>query len=180
MFPPFFLDGPASASNYGKSVVLLSGLRFLDILILGVGVIRMIKLFAWEPKILKDIDDKRVAELNWIRRNRLLDVIMVNVEVLLPALSMLATFGTYVRTIGQHLTMCPLNSVLIDFDYERRVHWLVPTFSSLYHCLQSRSSFKGIPRFSCTSESMTQNSPEYLNLNFTRCFRSLRNSYGPL
>ena len=35
-------------------------------------VIRMIKLFGWEPRIAKQLNDKRKAELVSIRRNRLL------------------------------------------------------------------------------------------------------------
>jgi len=58
----------------------------------------MIKLFAWESKVLDQLNKKRDKELSWIKRNRLLDVIMLNVEVLLPALSMLGTFGTYVSS----------------------------------------------------------------------------------
>ena len=56
----------------------------------------MVKLFAWESKVLDQLNEKRDKELSWIRRNKLLDVILLNAEVLLPALSMMGTFGTYV------------------------------------------------------------------------------------
>ena len=35
-------------------------------------VIRMIKLFGWEPRIAKQLNEKREAELVSIRRNRML------------------------------------------------------------------------------------------------------------
>ena len=60
------------------------------------GVLRMVKLFAWESKVFEQLKEKRDKELGYIRRNKLLDVILLNVQVLLPALSMMGTFGTYV------------------------------------------------------------------------------------
>ena len=56
----------------------------------------MIKLFAWESKILGQLNKKRETELIWLRRNETLNVIMTNVEILLPMIAMLASFGTYV------------------------------------------------------------------------------------
>ena len=37
-------------------------------------VIRMIKLFGWEPRIIKQLNEKRDEELVSIRKNRLLGV----------------------------------------------------------------------------------------------------------
>lgn len=38
-------------------------------------VIRMIKLFGWEPKVKQEIDEKRSEELVWIKRRQYLDII---------------------------------------------------------------------------------------------------------
>ena len=38
----------------------------------GMNVIRMIKLFGWEPRIIKQLNEKRDEELVSIRKNRLL------------------------------------------------------------------------------------------------------------
>ena len=38
-------------------------------------VIRMIKLFGWEPKVREEISDKREEELVWIKKRMILDLI---------------------------------------------------------------------------------------------------------
>lgn len=40
----------------------------------AMNVIRMIKLFGWEPKMNKQIDEKRQEELKFIKTRQLLDV----------------------------------------------------------------------------------------------------------
>lgn len=37
-------------------------------------VIRMIKLFGWEPKVNEQIADKREEELVWVRRFKILEL----------------------------------------------------------------------------------------------------------
>ena len=41
----------------------------------AMNVIRMIKLFGWEPRIAKQLDQKREEELVAIRRNRMLSML---------------------------------------------------------------------------------------------------------
>ena len=41
----------------------------------AMNVIRMIKLFGWEPKVSKEISNKRAEELVWIRRRLILDLL---------------------------------------------------------------------------------------------------------
>ena len=41
----------------------------------AMSVIRMIKLFGWEPRIAKQLNEKRQEELVAIRRNRMLGML---------------------------------------------------------------------------------------------------------
>ena len=45
--------------------------RMLTYLPTGMNVIRMIKLFGWEPRIIKQLNEKRTEELISIKKNRL-------------------------------------------------------------------------------------------------------------
>ncbi|KAI0258861.1 P-loop containing nucleoside triphosphate hydrolase protein [Gloeopeniophorella convolvens] len=55
------------------------------------GVMRMIKMFSWEPRVEENINSKRKDELRWIRRQKLLSFF----NVMLKCSKMLATFITY-------------------------------------------------------------------------------------
>ena len=77
-------------------------------------VIRMIKLFGWEPRIAAQLNEKRERELVSVKKNRLYDLandlckcVIVAVahhwqvtyrlySYLIPIIIMLATFSTYV------------------------------------------------------------------------------------
>ncbi len=60
-------------------------------------VLRMIKLFAWEMKVLDQITKKRETELRWVRYGKLLDYLgLHNSNSIIPIVSMICTFGTYV------------------------------------------------------------------------------------
>ncbi|TDL21471.1 P-loop containing nucleoside triphosphate hydrolase protein [Rickenella mellea] len=59
-------------------------------------VLRMVKLFAWEIKMLDQITKKREDELRWIRYGKLLDYLVLNnSNSIIPLLSMLGAFGSY-------------------------------------------------------------------------------------
>lgn len=57
----------------------------------------MIKLFAWESHLLKELGEKRRDELKQIKKGRLLNIAMFAVNMTLPLVAKLATFATYVR-----------------------------------------------------------------------------------
>lgn len=59
-------------------------------------ILRMIKLFAWEPFVLKQISERREEELRKIRNVRFLEVTMDSVIALLPLISKLSTLAAYV------------------------------------------------------------------------------------
>lgn len=64
---------------------------------LALNVLRMIKLFAWEPYMLRRLSNHREDELRKIRTNKILDATMDNLNMLLPAIAKITTFATYVR-----------------------------------------------------------------------------------
>ena len=47
---------------------------------LAMNVIRMIKLFGWEPRIKEEIGEKREEELRIIKKRQLLDLINNNIK----------------------------------------------------------------------------------------------------
>lgn len=73
------------------------------------GLLRMIKLFAWEGRISERLREKREDELDWIRKWRLLNLINMNLKYVLdcceswpnsssyiiPLITMLVTYSTY-------------------------------------------------------------------------------------
>ncbi|TDL20550.1 P-loop containing nucleoside triphosphate hydrolase protein [Rickenella mellea] len=68
-------------------------------------VLRMVKLFAWEIKMLDQITQKRDTELRWVRYGKLLDyLVLSNVNAIIPILSMLFAFGTYTLIMKRPLT----------------------------------------------------------------------------
>ncbi|KAL7284501.1 hypothetical protein ACG7TL_001792 [Trametes sanguinea] len=67
-------------------------------------VIRMIKLFGWEPRITAQLDKKREEELTLVRRSKLLNLFINSCNNLLPILIMLSTFFTYTMIMKEELT----------------------------------------------------------------------------
>ncbi|KAJ7243851.1 P-loop containing nucleoside triphosphate hydrolase protein [Mycena haematopus] len=61
-----------------------------------VDVFRMVKLFGWENKMQARIEDKRDAELTWLRKRRMLHLAMGLVNFLIPIVTLTLTYGTYV------------------------------------------------------------------------------------
>ena len=64
---------------------------------LDLNVLRMIKLFAWEPYVLKELHERRVEELKMIRKGRILDLAMNMLNTQLPLVAKMTTLAIYVR-----------------------------------------------------------------------------------
>ncbi|KAI0357911.1 P-loop containing nucleoside triphosphate hydrolase protein [Trametes cingulata] len=82
-------------------------------------VIRMIKLFGWEPRIAAQLDKKREEELVWVRKNKLLSLSINLCNYVLPILVMLATFFTYTVIMKGELTASRVFSAMSVFDMLR-------------------------------------------------------------
>ncbi|KAF8830087.1 hypothetical protein HHX47_DHR2000412 [Lentinula edodes] len=72
-------------------------------------VLRMIKMFGWEQKMNDRISTKREDELSFIKRLRLLGMMTAIANHIIPVLTMLATFSTYLLRMAIFLTTQALN-----------------------------------------------------------------------
>ncbi|KAI0633973.1 P-loop containing nucleoside triphosphate hydrolase protein [Trametes polyzona] len=83
-------------------------------------VIRMIKLFGWEPRIAAQLDAKREAELEAVRQSKVLTCCIGLFNYALPYLAMLSTFFTYTVIMKRELTASAVFSSMPVFDMFRR------------------------------------------------------------
>ncbi|KAI0655828.1 P-loop containing nucleoside triphosphate hydrolase protein [Cubamyces menziesii] len=83
------------------------------------GVIRMIKLFGWEPRITEQLDKKREEELKALRKSKLLSMSIMLCNSLIPILIMLSTFFTYTVFMKKQLTASRVFSSMAVFDMLR-------------------------------------------------------------
>lgn len=73
-----------------------------------INVMRMIKLFAWEPRIESQIASRRETELKLIRKGRFLDIMVSIVQKLLPLSTMIVTYAAYVSQLYLFVTVLKL------------------------------------------------------------------------
>ncbi|KAH7100034.1 ATP-binding cassette transporter [Auriculariales sp. MPI-PUGE-AT-0066] len=94
------------------------------------GLLRMIKLFAWESLVSERLRDKREDEIVWIRKGRLLNVLNMNLKYLIPILTMVATYVTHTLVLKQPLSASVVFSSMAVFDMLRDqmrvMFWGVP------------------------------------------------------
>ncbi|KAH9907116.1 ABC transporter type 1, transmembrane domain-containing protein [Fomitopsis serialis] len=86
-------------------------------------VIRMIKLFGWEPRVGKQLAEKREDELELVKKSKLLDLINNNLNHAIPLVTMIVTYATYTMIMKRDLTASAVFSSITVFD----------TFSQLMH-----------------------------------------------
>ncbi|KAH7913221.1 hypothetical protein BJ138DRAFT_1059515 [Hygrophoropsis aurantiaca] len=93
-------------------------------------ILRMIKLFGWEPKMDQKITEKREEELGWIWKQKVLELINNNLNFVIPLLTMLSTYSTYTLIMGQSLSAAKVFSSISIFDILRgqlnRVFYMIP------------------------------------------------------
>ncbi|KAH9028052.1 ABC transporter type 1, transmembrane domain-containing protein [Lactarius deliciosus] len=68
------------------------------------GILRMIKLFGWEPKIAARLAEKREQELQYIKLRQILIVINGNINFFIPVITMVVTYVTYTAIMKRALT----------------------------------------------------------------------------
>ena len=85
----------------------------------------MIKLFAWEDKILDQIDAKRARELRLIRDGKLLGNVTYFVNTILPLVSKVFTFGLFTLVMKRELTASVLFPAMAVFRLVERSLWMV-------------------------------------------------------
>ncbi|KAI9434157.1 hypothetical protein H4582DRAFT_2081171 [Lactarius indigo] len=71
----------------------------------AMGILRMIKLFGWEPKIAARLAEKREQELQYIKLRQILNMIIVIIKWLfIPIITMVVTYVTYTAIMKRALT----------------------------------------------------------------------------
>ncbi|KAI8994066.1 multidrug resistance-associated ABC transporter [Trametes punicea] len=108
-------------------------------------VIRMIKLFGWEPRVAAQIDDRREAELKYIVKTRWLEVTNNLFNYSIPLVTMAVTFATYTVLMKGELTASKLFSSNAAFMLiQQRMHLI---FFQLPALTQARVSLDRIDSF---------------------------------
>ncbi|KAI0803028.1 hypothetical protein BC629DRAFT_1491319 [Irpex lacteus] len=79
-------------------------------------VIRMIKLFAWEPRMHEKLKEKREEELARQKKVKFLDLLYTNINRAVPILTMIVTFASYTLIMKQQLTASRVFSAMSVFE----------------------------------------------------------------
>ncbi|KAL5534538.1 hypothetical protein ACEPAG_1001 [Sanghuangporus baumii] len=108
-------------------------------------VIRMIKLFGWEPKMNKQVAEKRDEELKFIWKRQLLDISNGTLNFLIPVVTMLATFVTYTLIMKKQLTASTVFSSMAVFDMLRDQLHLI--FFMIPACIQAKVSLDRVTEY---------------------------------
>ena len=90
----------------------------------ALGVLRMIKLFAWENHAKEQLTGLRETELVQIRWGRILDTALGIINSLLPFISKLVVFATYVRPLHHCFELIYWILIfMIDASIDWHRHW---------------------------------------------------------
>ncbi|GJJ15091.1 hypothetical protein Clacol_009366 [Clathrus columnatus] len=108
-------------------------------------VARMIKLFGWEDKVSKQIEEKREAELAVLKKRQMLSILNGNVNYLLPLFIMAGTFGCYTLIQRQPLTAATVFSSIAVFSTFREALWM--TFYMFPEILNGHVSLTRVDSF---------------------------------
>ncbi|KAI9444468.1 hypothetical protein H4582DRAFT_1805817 [Lactarius indigo] len=95
-------------------------------------ILRMIKLFGWEPKIAARLAEKREQELRFIKLRQILNLINGNINFFIPVITMVVTYATYTAVMKRALTRNFVFLFLKVFDLIREqlhtIFWMIPMF----------------------------------------------------
>jgi len=72
----------------------------------------MIKLFGWESHVSQQLAEQRHDELEAVKKSRMWELANRNVNLVIPLLTMIATFSTYTLIMKRELT--GLSSITVD------------------------------------------------------------------
>ncbi|KAH7905737.1 P-loop containing nucleoside triphosphate hydrolase protein, partial [Hygrophoropsis aurantiaca] len=113
-------------------------------------VLRMIKLFGWEPKMDKKITEKREEELGWIWKQKILEIANNNLNFTIPLLTMLSTYSAYTLIMGQSLSAAKVFSSISIFDILREQ--LFQVFVLIPRVVQAKVSLDRLNNFLLETE----------------------------
>ncbi|EJC97739.1 P-loop containing nucleoside triphosphate hydrolase protein [Fomitiporia mediterranea MF3/22] len=125
----------------------------------AMGVIRMIKLFGWEPYMLKQLSDRRDEELTRVRRFKLLSLAMNASNGLLPLLSNLAAISTYTLVSKGELSASRIFAALLIFNMLEQQLWTI--MSVIPGLLKSKASCDRYTHFLNSTELLCEGNAVY-------------------
>ncbi|KZT69185.1 hypothetical protein DAEQUDRAFT_727082 [Daedalea quercina L-15889] len=109
------------------------------------GVVRMIKLFGWEPRVAGQVAEKREDELGLIRRLRMRVFLMDYMNHLIPLVTMIVTYAVYTIVMKQTLTASVVFSSMTLFETLRfeimQTFWMIPSI------IQAKVSLDRVDKF---------------------------------
>ncbi|PBK97861.1 P-loop containing nucleoside triphosphate hydrolase protein [Armillaria gallica] len=91
----------------------------------AMSMLRMIKLFGWEPRMRDQIDERRVDELTYVRWNKILVLLTAHANFLIPLLTMIGTYATFTLIMHRQLTAAIVFSSITVFEILRQKFRLV-------------------------------------------------------
>ncbi|CDO75388.1 hypothetical protein BN946_scf185012.g5 [Trametes cinnabarina] len=113
-------------------------------------VIRMIKLFGWEPRVASQIGEKREEELVAVKRNRMYGLANSLCNYFIPIVIMITTFFTHSVIMKGELTAARVFSAISVFDMLRTD--LNSTFRIIPQLVQGNVSLERIADFLYSTE----------------------------
>ncbi|KAI0650859.1 multidrug resistance-associated ABC transporter [Trametes meyenii] len=117
-------------------------------------VIRMIKLFGWEPRVADQLAKRREDELKYIRQYKILELVNGNINYVIPVVTMVATFVTYTIIMGKELSASRVFSSMSVFDVMR--DQLHTVFALMPSMIQAKVSLDRISEFLYKTEMLDE------------------------
>ncbi|KAJ7088653.1 multidrug resistance-associated ABC transporter, partial [Mycena epipterygia] len=152
-------------------------------------LLRMIKLFAWQRKTSEELDTKREIELSVLWKRRLVDMAQAVMNLVIPVVTMIATFATYHINLQIQLTVPSVFSSMTVFDMLRSSLQLV--FVSITQLITGKVSLDRVDEFLRNTELLdkyseekseavlSQNCPDPDMIGFHRAVFTWANSSDP-
>ncbi|PPQ81919.1 hypothetical protein CVT24_010441 [Panaeolus cyanescens] len=104
--------------KYHKAKMAKTDAR-VDAIAEAVGVLRMIKLFGWEKKMSRSLNDKREEELVWVWKSKVIELLNGIINSIIPTITMVVTYATFTIIMKQSLTPSIVFSSMVIFDVVR-------------------------------------------------------------
>ncbi|KAF8744087.1 P-loop containing nucleoside triphosphate hydrolase protein, partial [Rhizoctonia solani] len=96
----------------------------------SMNVIRMIKLFGWEKKVIGQVEEKREEELKYYKKRQFLGLMNMNINYILPLIVMLVTYASHTLIFKKQLDAATVFSSIGVFDVLRNqlhmLFWHIP------------------------------------------------------
>ncbi|KAH9912641.1 uncharacterized protein B0H18DRAFT_889646 [Fomitopsis serialis] len=124
----------------------------------SMNVIRMIKLFGWEPRVVQQLSEKREDELYYQWRYRMLGLITANLNYAIPLITMIATFTLYTLIMKKELTASAVFSTMSVFDMLRQT--LNGVFALVPAMIRAKVSLDRVDEFLKKTELLDEFSPD--------------------